>query len=224
MSGAMRIDFDHKDLVKMYKTLDRVGASPQKALNKGTSKAATILKRAIKEEAPVSNGPTGGTLKSGIVTKTERSRYQGKKVREITLSKQLNPVFQKPIKHPGVLGGKSKHGYYPASMEYGFLVRVKGQDGKNQLRFFLRTHYRNAGRNKETESWISSLGDSFLLRRAGGNNHMYYIQATMGFQSRKVEGEQYMLKGSEKTSDKVKLVIIETMTKELDKIWQSRNG
>lgn len=37
-----------------------------------------------------------------------------------------NDVFQKPIKNPGVAGGKSSHAYYPNSVEYGFLTRSKG--------------------------------------------------------------------------------------------------
>ncbi len=110
MSDAFRIDFDHKDLVKMYKTLDKVGTSPKKALNKGTSKAVSIVKRSVKALAPVGNGPTKGTLKSNIVTKTERSKFRGKKVRETTFrgGDEANAQLQKPIKKPGELGGKSQ--------------------------------------------------------------------------------------------------------------------
>ena len=167
MSDAFRIDFDHKDLVKMYKTLDKVGVSPQKALNKGTSKAATIVKRSVKSAAPVKTG----TLKRNIATKTEHSRYKGKKVRETTFrgGDEANAQLQKPIKNPGELGGKSNKAYYPASQEYGFLAKAPG----------------------------------------GGVQY--------------IEGRHFLLRGAETASAPAKEAMIETMTKELDKIWTDTN-
>ena len=166
--SAMRLDFEYQDLVNMYKTLDKVGASPQKALNKGTSKAATAIKRAVKAGAPVRTG----TLKRNIVTKTERSRKKGKKVRQTTQrgGAEANALFQKPIKNPGALGGSSGYGYYPASMEYGFLARAPG----------------------------------------GGVQY--------------IEGRRFMKSGAEASSETAKKAMIETMTKELDKIWQTTTG
>ena len=170
--STFRIDFEHRDLVRMYQTLDKVGASPQKALNKGTSKAAAITKKAIKAVAPVGSGPTRGTLKRNISTKTERSRLKGKKVRETTFrgGEEANALLQKPIKNPGVLGGSSPKAYYPASQEYGFLARAPG----------------------------------------GGIQY--------------VEGQHYMRRGAESASASAKDAMIETMTKELDKIWKDTTG
>lgn len=170
--STFRIDFEHSDLVRMYKTLDKVGAAPQKALNKATSKAAAITKRAVKAVAPVGSGPTKGTLKRNIATKTERSRMKGKKVRETTFrgGDEANALLQKPIKNPGVLGGSSPKAYYPASQEYGFLARAPG----------------------------------------GGVQY--------------IEGKHYMLRGAESASAPAKESMIETMKKELDKIWQSTTG
>lgn len=161
--SSFRIDFEHRDLVKMYKTLDAVGRAPQKALNRGTSKAATIVKRSVKGLVPVRTG----TLKRNIVTKTERSSRRGKKVRETTFrgGEEANALLQRPIQHPGVLGGKSKKAYYPASQEYGFLARAPG----------------------------------------GGVQY--------------IEGKHFMLHGAEAASEPAKAAMIETMTKEMDKIW-----
>ena len=166
--STFRIDFEHRDLVRMYKTLDKVGASPQKALNKGTSKAAMVVKRSIKGAAPVKTG----TLKRNIVTKTERSSLRGKKVRETTFrgGDEANALLQKPIKNPGVLGGSSPKAYYPASQEYGFLARAPG----------------------------------------GGIQY--------------VEGRHFMRAGAESASASAKDAMIETMTKELDKIWKDTTG
>ena len=169
--STFRIDFDQKDLVRMYKTLDKVGASPQKALNKGTSKAAAITKRAIKAVAPVAKKDDGhkGALKRNIITKTERSSKRGKKVRETTMrgGAEANAIFQKQIYNPGALGGGSPYAYYPSSMEYGYLARAKG----------------------------------------GGVQY--------------IEGRHFMRGGAESASEPAKQAMIETMTKELDKIWQS---
>lgn len=163
--SSFKIDFEYGDLVRMYKTLDKVGAAPQKALNKGTSKAAMIVKRTVKGVVPVKSG----TLKSNIVTKTERSRLKGKKVRETTFrgGDEANALLQKPIKNPGILGGTSRKAYYPASQEYGFLARAPG----------------------------------------GGIQY--------------IEGRHYLLRGAEAASEPAKAAMIDTMTKELDKIWQS---
>lgn len=171
--STFRIDFEHADLVVMYRVLDKVGAAPQKALNKATSKAAAITKRAVKAEAPVAKkGEHKGTLKRNIATKTERSRMKGKKVRETTFrgGDEANALLQKPIKNPGVLGGSSPKAYYPASQEYGFLARAPG----------------------------------------GGVQY--------------IEGKHYMLRGAESASAPAKEAMIETMKKELDKIWQSTTG
>ena len=160
---SFRIDFEHRDLVRMYKTLDAVGKAPQKALNKGTSKAAMIVKRTVKGVTPERTG----TMKRNIVTKTERSSRRGKKVRETTFrgGDEANALLQRPIQNPGLLGGANQKAYYPASQEYGFLARAPG----------------------------------------GGVQY--------------IEGRHFMLSGAESASEPAKEAMIETMTKELDKIW-----
>lgn len=162
--STMRLDFDHRDLVKMYKTLDAVGKAPQKALNNGTSKAAIIVRNAARSRAPMKTG----TLKRSIVTRTEHSYRRGKKVRDITFDRNANALLQKPIKNPGILGGSSPKTYYPASQEYGFLARAPG----------------------------------------GG---VQYVQ-----------GKHFMRSGAEAASEPAKTAMIDTMTKELDRIWLSK--
>ena len=163
--SSFRIDFDYKEVMGMYMILDRLGKSPQKALNKGTSKAAQIVKRSVKGLAP--DGKTH-QLRKNIVTKTERSSKRGKKVRQTTMKggAEANAIFQKPILNPGILGGESPYAYYPSSMEYGFLARAKG----------------------------------------GGVQY--------------IEGRHFMRGGAESASEPAKKAMIETMTKEMDKIWK----
>lgn len=95
---------------------------PKKCVSRAAGKGATVVRRAIRGKVPVATGD----LKRGIYRKGERSRLKGKKVYQLAFNPAMNDVFQKPIKNPGVAGGKSNHAYYPASMEYGFLTRSKG--------------------------------------------------------------------------------------------------
>lgn len=123
------LTFDTKGIEVMIKALNKIDQSPQKAVNKATSKANLLVKRTIKGEAPVGPPPHGGTLKRNIVTKTEKNHgVKGKKVREVTFKggAEANALLQRPIKIPGTLGGKNPKAYYPASQEYGFLARRKG--------------------------------------------------------------------------------------------------
>ena len=126
MSAAgATVDFDTTGITVMIQALNKINKSPQKAVNKATSKANLIVKRTVKGEAPVKTG----TLKRNIVTKAEKNRgVKGKKVRQVTFKggAEANAELQKPIKNPGTLGGKNPKAYYPASQEYGFLARAPG--------------------------------------------------------------------------------------------------
>ena len=127
--NAQDVSIDTSDIEKTIGMLNRVGVSPQKAINKGTSKAALMLKRHVRSEAPVGKPPHGGTLRKNIVVRAESNRgRKGRKVREVTFKggKEANALLQRPIKEPGALGGKYPKAYYPASQEYGFLARAKG--------------------------------------------------------------------------------------------------
>lgn len=110
------------DMARFKQTLDRVGKLPQKVVTKAAGKGRTVVRRAIRGEVPVDTG----TLKRGIISTGEKSRVKGKKVYQLRFDPALNDVFQKPIFNPGEAGGKNPKGYYPASMEYGFLTRSKG--------------------------------------------------------------------------------------------------
>ncbi len=110
------------DMARFKQTLDRVGKLPQKVVTKAAGKGRTVVRRAIRGEVPMLTG----TLKRGIISTGEKSRVKGKKVYQLRFDPALNDVFQRPIINPGEAGGKNPKGYYPASMEYGFLTRSKG--------------------------------------------------------------------------------------------------
>lgn len=125
MSSGATVEFDTTGITVMIEALNKINKSPQKAVNKATSKANLIVKRTVKGEVPEKTG----TLKRNIVTKAEKNRgVKGKKVRQVTFKggAEANAQLQKPIQNPGALGGKNKKAYYPASQEYGFLARAPG--------------------------------------------------------------------------------------------------
>lgn len=131
-----RIDFDIKDVERMIRMLNKLGKSPQKAVNRAASKGGTIVKRAIRQ-GTVPVGETGN-LKKAIVRKAEPSKVRGKKVYEVTFDEKYNNVLQKPIKN------SEEHAYYPASQEYGFLTRSKG----NGVTYVPGYHFMRKGADK----------------------------------------------------------------------------
>lgn len=125
--GGLGVSIDCRDLAKLQVMLAKMGGLPPKAATSAAGKAATLVKRNIRQgEIPEYTG----MLKRGIIrTKKERSKTKGKAVYRIDFDPAFNDVFQKPVKHPGAAGSTSTgngHAYYPYSMEFGFLTRDGG--------------------------------------------------------------------------------------------------
>lgn len=118
------ITFDTKDIDRFEKTCRELGdKTALKAARKAAQKGSNVVGKAIRQNAPV--GETG-QLKRGFKKKKEKSSKKGKFVYDYAMDSAKNEIFQKPIKNPGILGGKNKTGYYPASVEYGFLTKAPG--------------------------------------------------------------------------------------------------
>ena len=119
------ITLDVRDIVRFKDTCAILGQDVAvKAARKGAQKGSLELGKELRKKAP--EGETG-QLRKGFRRKKERSRLQGKFVYEYSLNPSMNKIFQKkPIKNPGILGGKNEEAYYPASVEYGFLARAPG--------------------------------------------------------------------------------------------------
>lgn len=129
---------------------------PQKCVTKAAGKGANVVRKAVRGEVPVDTG----TLKRGIVRTGERSRTKGKKVYEVTFSASMNDIFQRPIKNPGEAGGQSKHGYYPASMEYGFLTRSKGGGLSYVPGYHFMQHAAEASSATAKREMVNALNDA----------------------------------------------------------------
>lgn len=119
-----RVYFRVEGMDELEKSLKRLGKVPQKHVTSSSKKAMNIVLKQAKADAPYDTG----NLKKGIKMVGERSRQKGKKVYRIVFDRNMNHIFQKPVKNPGESGhkGARKIAYYPYSQEYGFFAR----DGK----------------------------------------------------------------------------------------------
>ena len=118
------ISFDFRDIRRFEQTCRTLGEKTAlKAAKKAAQKGSNLIGSEIRRSAP--RGKTG-QLRKGFKKKMEESRFNGKFVYDYAMDSAKNEIFQKPIKNPGALGGKSKYAYYPSSIEYGFLARASG--------------------------------------------------------------------------------------------------
>lgn len=119
-----RVYFRVEGMDELEKSLKRLGKVPQKHVTASSRKAMNIVLKQSRASAPYETG----ALKKGIKMVGERSRQKGKKVYRIVFDRNMNHIFQKPVKNPGESGhkGARKIAYYPHSQEYGFFAR----DGK----------------------------------------------------------------------------------------------
>ena len=191
------ISFDLDDLKRFEGTIKAMGGVPQKAATKAASKGMTLVRRAAKKRIPV--GETGN-LKRGLTRKAEKKTREGRKVYDLKYNPAMNAAFQKPIKRPGLYGGKHyTHGYYPNSVEYGFLTRAKG--GGIEYRTFSRL----------TNEWQNKNGHWRRKRRD---------ETVKGYQSRRVEGQHPLKKGAEDVETAARDQMADTLIKEVEKTWK----
>lgn len=184
--SGCEIEFDISGIEKMITALNHLDKSPQKAVTKAAREAIKPVLREIKH-GTVPVGKTGN-LRKAITRKAERTRTRGKKVYEVTLNKRYNDLLQKPIKKPGILGGKSDHGYYPASIEYGYLSRAPGG------------------------------GYQYRKRLRGSNQYAEKSTMAFRLPSKKVEGQHYMREGAENARAQAQEIMIKTLEDMLKKL------
>ncbi len=120
--------FQVKGFDNFVGVLGKMENVPQKCVTKAAGKGANVVRKAVRAEAPVDTG----NLKRGIRRTGERSRKKGKKVYSIYVDVDAgqrvvyNPRYTKTYRKVDGKGTKEFYAYYPASMEYGFMTRSKG--------------------------------------------------------------------------------------------------
>ena len=127
------IDMDFSEMVEFSKIVARVGGMQQKYVIQAAKAGQAYAFERVVAAAP--RGKTGN-LAANIVSVGERSRRKGRKIYDTKFKggDAVNAVLSKPIKRPGIAGGQNKKGYYPASVEYGFLTRANQGGGLKFVR------------------------------------------------------------------------------------------
>jgi len=185
---SARLGFTYTDVIKFRLVCDTIGSkTADNAAKKAAQKGSNVVGRQIRIEAPV--GKTG-ELKKGFIKRKEKSSKKGKHVYDYKLDRSKNAIFQKPIKRPGLYGGKNQKGYYPMSVEYGFLTRAPGG------------------------------GYQYEKRARGSNQYSSKTQSAYKYPSRKVEGQHFMEKARDKADRKTRETMRKVLNEELDKAWR----
>lgn len=182
------ITFDYKDILKFKATCSLIGdKTADQAAKKAAQKGSNVVNKQVRIEAPV--GKTG-QLRKGFVKRKERSRLKGKHVYDYKLDRAKNAIFQKPIIRPGLYGGENPKGYYPFSVEYGFLTKAPGG------------------------------GYSYQKNIKGSNQYARKTREAYRLPSRKVEGQHFMKKARDKADAKARATMKRVLNEELDKAWR----
>lgn len=206
MSEA-KITFDFDDVHKLERAFEQMEAKDiNRYVQNATRTSADIVGKAIRAEAPV--GETGN-LQKGFVKQKERKRLNGKVVYKYGPSKSKNAIFEKKVKRPGLLGGKSETGYYPSSVEFGFLARAK--HARSQTRRFKRS-WALSDFPSQRESKIRVTG---ITR----DKRIKAIETVTGLESQKVEGQHFMRKAAEKSSARFERSVKQKLFHDLEKDW-----
>lgn len=118
---------------ELMRQLERVEKIPKSVVTKAAREGIKNPLKDAKAGAPEESG----SLKNGIIKILEKTpRKKAKSVYRIVFDRAFNPIFQKPIKIPGIFGGKKSTGYYPVSQEYGF--KTGGNKGYKEGLYFVR--------------------------------------------------------------------------------------
>ena len=186
----MSVRLDYKDLLRFEICCERLGEKTAlKAARKAAQKGATLAGRAVRNAAPV--GKTG-QLKKGFKKKAEKSRKRGKFGYQYAMDRAKNDIFQKPIKRPGILGGKNDKGYYPASVEYGFLARAPGG------------------------------GYTYQRRMRGSNQYAEKTEESYKLPSQHIEGQYFVRDAAKAAEPAVIAEMKRVLNEELDKEWAKK--
>lgn len=198
------ISFDTRELRAAQRAFVRLGSEQSKIVRKAAQKGSNIVGKNIRSNVP--RGETG-MLKKGFEKKRERSHIANKAMYNYAIKSSMNNVFQKPIKNPGALGGKQKYwGYYPNSVEYGFLARAKGGG----------IVYRRIGRRNDPSGWDAYSTNPFLKGGRKGS----HVEIVKGWESKRVEGQHPVKKAAEQSQKDVEVTIAKVFEQEVSRIMK----
>lgn len=113
---------------ELQRQLERVGEIKKTIITKAARQGIDMILPQAINDAPEKSGALKKGIKRRLERPKKRSRY--KSVYRIIFDPKMNDIFQKNIKEPGLYGGQNDTGYYPVSMEYGFLREEDRREGE----------------------------------------------------------------------------------------------
>jgi hypothetical protein len=130
-SGGLRVRVD--GLEQLQRQFNRLGEKfPKKSLTKAAKLGSDPILKDVRAAAPVSTKTTRGTLKKSVYRKMEKGKRRTKTVYRVWFNPKYIDIFKgKEIVRVGLYGGQRDYGYYPMSVEYGFLGPKGHQEGPN---------------------------------------------------------------------------------------------
>lgn len=135
MTNPLSVQFSLAGDRELMKSINRVGNIPQSVLRQAVMKAARIVSRDAKQEAPYDTGE----LRANLKLKEEKNIKSGKGYKGF----QVYPYGQNFIKYSKT----GKRSFYPASQEFGFKTRLlvknsnKNTNGRKSLSWVPGFHY-----------------------------------------------------------------------------------
>jgi hypothetical protein len=113
---------------ELKRQLERVGEIKKSIITKAARQGIDMILPQAIDDAPEKSG----ALKKGLRRRLERPRKRNKykSVYRIIFDTKMTDIFRKDIVNPGVFGGTETTGYYPVSMEYGFLRENDRREGE----------------------------------------------------------------------------------------------
>jgi len=115
------------DLLDYMKSLEEV---PQRVVTKTAKAGGQILLNEARIDAPVKSGD----LENGLMLVRNSKSGKGKSFYDVQMNPAMNNTFRSDIKVQGKYGGRFPTGYYPASMEYGFLTKHGKVEGYHYMK------------------------------------------------------------------------------------------
>lgn len=186
----MSVRFEFTDVLKFQATCLMISEKTAiQAAKTAAQKGSNILAKQVRSNIP--KGKTG-ELRRGFKKRQERSKLRGKWVYDYIPDRAKNAIFQKPIKRPGLLGGKNSKGYYPASVEFGFLARAPGS------------------------------GYLFTKHVRGSNQYAEKTETMQRLPSQHIEGQHFMANAVRQSEGAVRAEMSHVLNQELDKAWRSK--
>jgi hypothetical protein len=133
-NGGIRGYGTVEGLDELIAQIERVSKIPKRALSKAAREGMRKPLAQARKDAPEESGALKKGIKSVLEKSSKRSKF--KSIYQMVFDKKKTEIFKgKKIIRQGLYGANppKEYGFYPVSMEYGYLVKGGRREGKHFL-------------------------------------------------------------------------------------------